>query len=61
MIWMSPVLMLILVAAFVFVLATTTSQLRRDSQRRAGGRTCQFCGVPHPPAARYCRRCGKAL
>jgi ribosomal protein L40E len=54
------VFLMIVIAVVIFVLVTAASQHRRNAWRNAQ-RTCRGCGAPHPPAARFCRRCGKQL
>ena len=42
------------------LLVVTASQHRRHASE-TNPRVCRGCGTPHPPFARFCRRCGRAI
>lgn len=50
---------IIVTVALIFVFVTIASGRRHAT--RGGQRLCAACGAPHPPFARFCRRCGQRL
>jgi hypothetical protein len=58
----APVLSLGTVAALVVaVLLLYTAFQHRRHAGATDRRLCRSCSLPHPPFARFCRRCGRAL
>ena len=49
------------VALVVTVLLIITAAQHRRHAGATERRLCRSCGLPHPPFARFCRRCGRAL
>jgi ribosomal protein L40E len=50
----------ITVAIVLLLLIITAAQHRRHAGA-TDQRLCGACGTSHPPFARFCRRCGRAL
>jgi hypothetical protein len=46
-------------AALVVAVLAVTAARHRQHARATDLRLCKGCGIPHPPAARFCRRCGR--
>ena len=50
----------ITVAIVLLLLLLTAAQNRRRAEQ-TDPRQCRSCGTSHPPFARFCRRCGRAI
>jgi hypothetical protein len=50
----------ITVAIVLLLLLITAVQHRRQIDETVQ-RPCRSCGTAHPPFARFCRRCGRAI
>jgi hypothetical protein len=48
-------------AAVLVVLLIVTAARHRRHAGATEQRLCRACAQPHPPFARFCRRCGRAL
>lgn len=51
----------VVAAVLVVVLLILTAAQHRRHASATEQRLCRSCGLPHPPFARFCRRCGRAL
>ena len=49
------------VVVVLLVVATAAAAQRRRQAAGTDARLCRACGMPHPPFARFCRRCGRAI
>jgi ribosomal protein L40E len=50
-----------IVVLIVLVLLLITASQHRRHAAETDPRMCRACGTVHPPFARFCRRCGKAI
>ena len=56
-----PLLVFGAVAVVVAILLIITAAQHRRHAAATQRRMCRACGLPHPPFARFCRRCGRAI
>ena len=49
------------VAVVVTILLIITAAQHRRHAGATERRLCRSCSLPHPPFARFCRRCGRAI
>ena len=50
-----------IIVAIVLVLLLITAMQHRHHAEQTGQRLCRSCGTAHPPFAKFCRRCGRAI
>lgn len=51
----------VIIVIVVLIVVVLNVASNRRSSARANQVLCASCGAPHPPFARYCRRCGQKL
>jgi hypothetical protein len=51
----------VVAAVLVVALLILTALQHRRHAGSTEQRMCRSCALPHPPFARFCRRCGRAL
>ena len=49
------------IVVIVLVLLVITATQHRRHAGETDQRLCRSCGTSHPPFARFCRRCGRAM
>jgi ribosomal protein L40E len=58
---LSPVWLLILIFAIVFIATASARRRRMLERRRYDVRVCRQCGSSQPAHAAFCRQCGRRL
>ena len=57
-----PLTTLFVLAVTAWVTVAVVRRRQGEVQRTAvGGSTCQHCGAPLPPVAKFCRNCGREV